>query len=226
MPMHVAAIPSLCSARTAGCKGQLQGQASTCAPFYLLGLLCCSVWPGGLNMARTIGDAEAGEAVTAEPEVGGGSAPSGPCLRHPATSTSMAPDGWARAGVARVTVSTSAQPAWHEVLRLSACQAFPQPTRSPMLPRRPQVCQVTLPATGARLLIGSDGLWDAVHPKVRAPRTATATGQYVFVTTHPAVMAHSGAGEKLSPAYCLLHLEPLIMSSDCFCRPRRTTPER
>ena len=30
-----------------------------------------------------------------------------------------------------------------------------------------QVCQVTLPASGARLLIGSDGLWDAVHPKVR-----------------------------------------------------------
>lgn len=29
----------------------------------------CRVWPGGLNMARTIGDAEAGAAVAAEPEV-------------------------------------------------------------------------------------------------------------------------------------------------------------
>ena len=26
------------------------------------------VWPGGLNMARTLGDAEAGEAVAADPE--------------------------------------------------------------------------------------------------------------------------------------------------------------
>jgi serine/threonine protein phosphatase PrpC len=32
----------------------------------------------------------------------------------------------------------------------------------------PEVCQVTLPATGGRLLIGSDGLWDAVHPKTAA----------------------------------------------------------
>ena len=31
----------------------------------------CRVWPGGLNMARTIGDAEAGEAVAAEPEASG-----------------------------------------------------------------------------------------------------------------------------------------------------------
>ncbi|KAL4448974.1 hypothetical protein ABPG77_007691 [Micractinium sp. CCAP 211/92] len=56
------------------------------------------VWPGGLNMARTIGDAEAGAVVIAEPEI----------------------------------------------------------------------CQVTLPARGARLLIGSDGLWDALQPKTAA----------------------------------------------------------
>ena len=30
---------------------------------------------------------------------------------------------------------------------------------------------MTLPATGARLLIGSDGLWDAVHPKTAAHHT-------------------------------------------------------
>jgi serine/threonine protein phosphatase PrpC len=33
------------------------------------------------------------------------------------------------------------------------------------------VCQVTLPARGGRLLIGSDGLWDAVHPKTAAHHT-------------------------------------------------------
>jgi hypothetical protein len=30
---------------------------------------------------------------------------------------------------------------------------------------------VTLPARGGRLLIGSDGLWDAVHPKTAAHHT-------------------------------------------------------
>eukprot|EP00887_Chlorella_sp_A99_P000204 scaffold13.g204.t1 len=37
-----------------------------------------------------------------------------------------------------------------------------------LVPSEPEVCQVTIPATGARLLIGSDGLWDAIHPKTAA----------------------------------------------------------
>ena len=56
------------------------------------------IWPGGLAMGRTIGDAGAGDLVTAEPEI----------------------------------------------------------------------CQVTIPASGARLLVGSDGLWDAILPKTAA----------------------------------------------------------
>ena len=32
----------------------------------------------------------------------------------------------------------------------------------------PEVRQVTLPSTGGRLIIASDGLWDAVHPKTAA----------------------------------------------------------
>ncbi|GAB4820030.1 hypothetical protein N2152v2_007076 [Parachlorella kessleri] len=35
----------------------------------------------------------------------------------------------------------------------------------------PEICQVTIPAGGARLLIGSDGLWDAVQPKSAANHT-------------------------------------------------------
>jgi serine/threonine protein phosphatase PrpC len=56
------------------------------------------VWPGGLAMSRTVGDAEAGPRAAADPEV----------------------------------------------------------------------CQLTLPPRGGRLLIGSDGLWDAVQPKTAA----------------------------------------------------------
>lgn len=59
------------------------------------------VWPGGLAMARSIGDVDAGERVTAEPEI----------------------------------------------------------------------CQVSIPLEGARLIIGSDGLWDAIHPKTAAHHT-------------------------------------------------------
>lgn len=32
----------------------------------------------------------------------------------------------------------------------------------------PEIRQVTLPPTGARLIIASDGLWDAVQPKTAA----------------------------------------------------------
>ena len=32
----------------------------------------------------------------------------------------------------------------------------------------PEVRQVTLPQTGGRLIIASDGLWDAVQPKTAA----------------------------------------------------------
>ena len=56
------------------------------------------VWPGGLAMGRSIGDAEAGERVCAEAEI----------------------------------------------------------------------CQVSIPYQGGRLLMGSDGLWDAIHPKTAA----------------------------------------------------------
>lgn len=56
------------------------------------------VWPGGLAMSRSIGDAECGARVSADPEV----------------------------------------------------------------------VRVTLPALGSRLLMGSDGLWDAVLPKTAA----------------------------------------------------------
>lgn len=31
-----------------------------------------------------------------------------------------------------------------------------------------QIFQCTLPPAGGRLLVGSDGLWDAVHPKTAA----------------------------------------------------------
>jgi serine/threonine protein phosphatase PrpC len=56
------------------------------------------VWPGGLAMSRTIGDADAGDACAAEPAV----------------------------------------------------------------------CRVALPPAGARLILASDGLWDAVQPKTAA----------------------------------------------------------
>jgi serine/threonine protein phosphatase PrpC len=59
------------------------------------------VWPGGLAMSRTIGDADAGDLCLAEADV----------------------------------------------------------------------IQVTVPKDGARLIIGSDGLWDAVHPKTAAHHT-------------------------------------------------------
>jgi hypothetical protein len=32
----------------------------------------------------------------------------------------------------------------------------------------PEVCQVTIPYEGARVIMGSDGLWDALHPKTAA----------------------------------------------------------
>ena len=38
-----------------------------------------------------------------------------------------------------------------------------------------EVVQVTIPKDGARLIIGSDGLWDAVHPKTAAHHTREMT---------------------------------------------------
>jgi len=41
----------------------------------------------------------------------------------------------------------------------------------------PEVCQVTIPYEGARLLIGSDGLWDALHPKTAAHHVRNLTAE-------------------------------------------------
>ena len=51
------------------------------------------------------------------------------------------------------------------------CLNHDSPPCTPSARGPPQVCQVTLPASGGRLLIGSDGLWDAVHPKTAAHHT-------------------------------------------------------
>lgn len=77
---------------------------------HLLLNLCHRVWPGGLNMARTIGDAEAGEAVTAEPEAswlhsGGSRAaqalsrPCGGCAWCGGRWDACEPRGWAALAV-------------------------------------------------------------------------------------------------------------------------------
>lgn len=97
-------------------------------------------------MARTIGDAEAGEAVTAEPEASPG------CFAHPPL----------RAAGSSGTLAAPPSPDSRlpRAVRCATC--------------RPQVCQVTLPLTGARMIIGSDGLWDAVHPKTAGAPPADA----------------------------------------------------
>jgi serine/threonine protein phosphatase PrpC len=46
----------------------------------------------------------------------------------------------------------------------------------------PEVRQVTIPATGARLVIASDGLWDAVEPRAMVGQTRKLTAaQAAFV---------------------------------------------
>lgn len=42
---------------------------------------------------------------------------------------------------------------------------------------QPEVCQVTIPYEGARLLMASDGLWDALHPKTAAHHVRNLTAE-------------------------------------------------
>lgn len=67
---------------------------------------------------------------------------------------------------------------------------------------QPEVRQVTLPATGGRIIIASDGLWDSVTPKTAAhhvrglpaSKAARELGQVSLVSASKPALSSLGLG--------------------------------
>lgn len=107
------------------------------------------IWPGGLCLSRAIGDFDVGDSVIPFPHV----------MQARGVTTSMHAHRWPAASTQRVSLGMPS--ALLQLNRTAAGACHPTcPAHCLPLPNR-RCSQVMVPTTGARLLIASDGVWDA-----------------------------------------------------------------
>ena len=143
------------------------------------------VWPGGLAMSRTLGDHEAGATCTCEPDVRQAcvtltsrAVPKVAVIaqlchmrklaacRSAARFCMTAVDPTMRVGSLTIRSGCGLDLCLRNTS--STDPGFSRPQLPHEAKARPHGAQVTLPHTGARILLASDGLWDAVNPKTAA----------------------------------------------------------
>lgn len=116
------------------------------------------VWPGGLAMSRTLGDHEV---TTFESMLHCAQAP-----QVNADACNFCPPPPVQTCIIGRALS------WHMLCsprcwysRSASGSTYPCAQAGSAVTAEPEVRQVTLPLNGARIVIASDGLWDAVNPK-------------------------------------------------------------